>query len=333
MVYKGEIRMSRPITIFDKMFSDLRHMQKNNNFSNPFNNLGFPKLKLKPLQRKTDNIDMDIPTQIKKFVKGITSTFTRITKGEPEDDYDEIIKGFLPPNAKLLTPMNPKNAGAIRLADLDGDLEKELIASYALNNTTTTFVLKKQNDRWQKLTEIQEPKHEHINYMGFADITGEGRKQIIVGRKGMDSPDVLHGYNLHNGQVNKIFSHNYSRVGVFEPISTNNIPTKKHIAIWSKNNANAFDVNVMHWNGTALEAVKDNTSYYRNKVLPFYGQRVKQMPKNPTHWYHLADSLMKSGMYRDGLTAIDIGLRLKPVSPSKDEFLVLKSQLQEKMKK
>jgi hypothetical protein len=329
--YKGEIRMNRRISLFEKVFTEFKLNPQNNNFSRAFKNLGFPTLRLKPIQMNSANIN--IPDQIQKVFKNLTTSISRITKASPKDDYEEIVNGFLPQNATLITPKRPSQAGAIRFADIDGDLEKELIASYILNNETTTFILKKQNERWQKIYEIYEPKHNDINYMGFADITGEGRKQLLVGRKGSEATNVLDGYNFNNGKFTKMFSRNYNRIEVVKPGSTRDASSKNHIALWNKNNTSAYDIEVMDWNGKDLEAVSDNSSYYANKVLPFYGQRVKQMPKNPAHWYYLADSLVKSDMHQDALSAIEYGLRLNPVSPSKDEFLALKAKIRDKMKK
>lgn len=336
--------MPRPVNLYEMAVSELKRARKNNtlfpalklpnlkvpNFKVP--NLRIPNLKIPDInipnfnlnQIHMNNMNFNIRNQLQKAIKNFSSVIGKYTNGTPEEDISSIIKEHIPPNARQVGPY--------RLADIDGDSEKELITSYNLNNDYSTFILKKQNGRWVKISDIHEPYQKEINYLGVADLVGEGRKQILIGRKDIEGTNILHGYTLNNGKINKMFSKKYNRIEVVTPFETREISTKKHIAFWNKNDSNTTDIELMNWNGHELEPVIYSRSYFKNSVLPYYAQKLKQMPRNSTNWYHLAHSLYKSEMYKDCSDAIKIGLRMNPKEDTKAKFMELQESLKQSKK-
>lgn len=318
---------------------------------NPFT--GKDKSSLKPYPRPRPKLVhkareiRTIPNPLQNLVKGLssslsglsssltnlTSSVARIIQKPPKEDYNTIVKGFLPENSALLIPQFPANEDRFQMCDLDGDSEDELITSYRHGNEVKTLILKKIDNRWAKVTDITHSEYDNINYMGFADVTGEGRKQLLLGFKKKDLPGEMHGYTLHGGKATKLFTHKYNKFEMLNSLDNRGNPTKTQLAFWNKGDTVLDKIEVKQWNGFELEPVKNPGKYYYKKVLPVYGQRVKQQPQNPSNWFKLADALTKAGMYRDALDSVNIGMSLNPVSPFKEDFMELKAIITEKMKK
>jgi hypothetical protein len=104
---------------------------------------------------------------------------------------------------------------------------------------------------------------------------------------------------------------------------------KSQLAFWEGVGNDAYRVEVKHWNGSQLEPIDNQSTYYKQKMLPYYGQRVRQSPQNPSNWYNLADALVKAGMNRDGLKAIELGISLKPDETLKEDFIALRKKISE----
>lgn len=264
---------------------------------------------------------------IQTLVKGITSTLSQITTQLAGEDYNAVVKNFLPGNVKLLKPQYPANTDEIQFADLDGDSRDELITSYKHNNEVKTIILKKQNNQWHKAAEIGHPEYDVLKYRNTADIAGEGKQQLLIGMSSKGKAPVLYGYSLENNNLNKLFAQNFHRFEVLHPSGNRNIALKARLAVWKKRDADAYDIDVMHWNGLQLEPLKDSASYFYRKVVPYYVQKVKQLPTSPSNWYNLADALSKAGVQRDALTAIDVGMSLDPNAMLKEKFSALRNMV------
>ena len=289
-----------------------------------------PKKNIKLIPKRVNNHNINIPNPFEAFIKRLNSSLSKITAQKPlKDDYNSIIRSYLPENAKILTPQYPVHTNNFQFADLDGDSKNELITSYKVNDKITTMVLKKQNSRWEKAAEITNANYDSINFMGFADVQGMGQNQLLIGYNNSNGSGELHGYSVHAGNANKLFTENYSRIEVLQS-SNNRTPTKAQLAIWNALDKNRHNIDVKHWNGANLESVTDQSSYYRRNILPYYTRKVKQMPTDPANWYNLAEALTKAGMFDDGIHAVEFGLRNNPSSPSKEDFIALKEKIIQK---
>jgi len=66
--------------------------------------------------------------------------------------------------------------------------------------------------------------------------------------------------------------------------------------------------------------------YFTQTVVPYYEQKVKEMPKAGFYWYYLADSQIKAGDKKSALKSIEKGLNVATGYPSKEEFNDLKEK-------
>ncbi len=292
-------------------------------FSQKGKTYGNPKKEQKRIQFKVPKVTNPIQT----LVNGLTSTITKITNNTTDNEDDRIVvKHFLPDKANLLSPKYPSNSKTLQYADVDGDLQNELIASYRSNDEVKTLVLKKQNGQWQKAYEIDCPDCESIHYRGLADITGEGKKQLLLGLSSKRNASVLHGYSISNGTANKVFSQKYHKLEVLPPSTGKRKSANAELAVWDKKD-NKINVDVMNWNGSNLEHSDNSTAYHYNNVAPYFAQKIKRSPYNSAHWYNFANSLVRSGLYSDASDAIEVGMALDSKASLKTDFEALKNEI------
>lgn len=295
-------------------------------------NRPMPRRYRKPRPRRVIGIRRFRPNPLQKLAQALSSSLSGIVKKPPKEDYQAIVKGFLPENAILLTPQYPLHAGKIHLADLDGDLENELITCYKLNDEITILALKKRKEQWIKMADFKRTEYKNINYIGFADILGKGNRQLLVGWKAHEKSSDLYAYSMQDGKLDEQFIRTYNRMEVIEYPTKRGSVSKAELAIWSKDDHDTYNIEVLGWNGTALEPIKDVSRYYFNSVVPYYGQKVKQMPENPVNWYNLACSLEKAGMYKDALISVEMGRNIDSASTDKEKFLTLKYRILKNMR-
>jgi len=267
---------------------------------------------------------------LQTLLKGISSTLSQFTTRTTKEDYSTVVKSFLPANAKLLTPKYPGDSREIQFADLDGDSYKELIASYRLYDEIKTIILKKQNEHWSKAAEISNLEYDTLSYRGTTDITGVGRKQLLIGLSSGGKASTLFGYSLDNKKINKMFDRCFSRFAVLEQSKDKDAAARAQLAIWNKKDSGAYSIEVLHWNGLQLEPIKKVTPYYSRSVIPYFAQKVKDSPYTASHWYNLADALEKAGANRDALMAVKVGISQDRNSSLTESFLALKNRISEK---
>ena len=257
------------------------------------------------------------------------SHLKKIAFGESRvsEDYNAIIKEFIPKNATRLKPEHPSYTEEIHLTDLDGDSSEELIASFKLNNEINTIILRKQKKTWYKASEIKNNGYDILNYRDVVDITGTGKRHLLLGLSSKGKPSTIYGYSMEDGSAKEAFAHNYSRLEVLRKSKDKGVPSKVDLAIWSKQNDGTYNIEVLRWNDLEFKAVEDINSYYRKKALPYLVVKTKQAPYSVSNWYNLAEALVKTGAHRDALTAINVGMDLDRKSTFKSKFIALKTKL------
>lgn len=122
-----------------------------------------------------------IPNPVQTLVRGLTSSLSQIRTTLVGEDYNAVVKHFLPENAKILSPRYPINSEEYLFADLDGDSRSELIASFRHDNKIKTIVLKKQNDRWHKTGEISSSEFGDIKTEVLLILPEKVKKQLLIG--------------------------------------------------------------------------------------------------------------------------------------------------------
>lgn len=282
------------------------------------------RLRIKPLTGKR----FTSTNPLQALFQGLASNLSRAFQKPLREDYNAIVKGFLPANAQLLTPQYPVISGEIQHVDVDGDSIRELIASYKANDEIKTIILKKQNGKWIKAAEAGNPGYDTINYRGVANITGEDRKQLLLGLTSTGRVPTLYGYSLENKGINKLFTQNYHKFEVLRSQGKGQETAgKARLAIWNEKDAGIYDIDVLQWNGTQLESSENIASYYLKSVIPYHARKLGQTPYNPSNWYNLADALKNVGAHKDALIATEVGMNVDKKSEFKERFMALRSEI------
>ncbi|MCR4435961.1 MAG: hypothetical protein QHH06_08730 [Clostridiales bacterium] len=259
--------------------------------------------------------------------KGLKSALSQIAKITAREDYSTVIKDFLPSGAALLKPRYPLNSKEIQLADLDGDSVKELVASFKHNNEIKTVILKKEKERWHKAAEISNPGYNAIHFRDTISITGEGKRQLLLGLTSNEKLPTLYGYDFSNNGADKILDRTYKRFELLRAPQRKSIPARAQLAVWNKNDTGGYDIDVLHWKDSQLQPQKNISTYYANSVVPYYARKIRQSPYDPSLWYNFAEALSKTGLRRDTLIAINVGMSQAQDASLKEKFLELRSKI------
>jgi len=278
-------------------------------------------------KKRTTGLTAFSTNPLQSLLKGVTSVISQVT-GKPEaEDYKTVVKSFIPGDARLLKPQYPKRSQAIQPADLDRDARDELIATYEYNNAVRTLILKKQAEHWSKVTEIDHPEHNGINFRNIADIAGDGKMQLLIGLTAKGRKNTIYGYSIGENTAKKLFGRDYHWVETANLPKTGGKSSKPHLAVWNRDENGMYDIEVLHWNGLQLEPAANTIPYYTNRVVPYYLRKVKQNRNSINAWYSLANSLKKAEAYRDALIIANAGTRLDNEPVLQDRFFVLKNEI------
>ena len=271
-------------------------------------------------------LQTSVQTIVNDLAHNLTSTITQITKRTPQENYDAVVRGFLPPEARLVKPQYPSNSNNVLVADVDGDKNNELIASYKTNDPALrTLILKKQQDKWTRLAEIINPDTDEIHYRNIADVAGSGRNQLLLGLFTRGNHRTLHCYSVDATGANRLFSKNYHKLELLG-LPGSRSSSRAHFAIWNEGGDDTYDIEVMGWDGSQLSSMSIDRYYYR-KVLPYYSSKLKQQPGSVSNWYLFADALAKAGAKNDARAIIDAGIKHDKSSEYAERFQNLRNRL------
>jgi hypothetical protein len=129
-----------------------------------------------------------------------------------------IVLGFLPNNAKLQEPTEPKGSKAIQFIDLDKDGKSEAIATYKLLNEVPEIhllILKKVNRQWMKVETLKANGYA-LDRVSFEDIDCDGVAEVLLGCK---VGGIWNGINVYKASpkgYKKIYSNIYSEIIIEE---------------------------------------------------------------------------------------------------------------------
>ena len=259
--------------------------------------------------------------------KGLNRQFSTILSRQPRDNFYEIAQRFVPEGGNILTPQYPLNSDSISYGDLDGDLQDELIVTFRHTDEIKTIILKKADDNWYKAAEIANLGYENVHYREVVDLTGEGKKQLIVALKAKGNNPDLRGYSIDKDNINELFNISYNRLEVLKVPGNSRNTTKSNLAIWNKEEDDAYNIQLLQWNGSKLESLNDASTYYSESGVPYYLKKVKRQPNSPQNWYNLANSLDRAGMKRDAVIASEVGSQYDLNGQFKDKFEALMNKI------
>jgi hypothetical protein len=264
------------------------------------------------------------------IINVVSQAIASKVRGNPKEDYMEVIKNTIPQDARLLTPTYRGKSKTYELWDIDGDRENELIASYMLNDEITTTIIKKQNNLWNIATEIKNPGCKGLNYRTLANIGGKG-KQLLVGYVDKDDNKELAAYTLENYDANKLFSQRYNKFSFLRLPDNSQKDSLNYLVFWNRNQQGSYDVEIKRWNGKALEPAKKHKDKLMGGVLPLYARNLKRNPNNPNNWYHLAIALENAGFDNEALYIIKTARLQKLPNEVSEDFDVLENNIRRKI--
>jgi hypothetical protein len=175
------------------------------------------------------------------------------------------------------------------------------------------------------MAEISTPDYDEVHYRGIADMTGDGKKYLLLGAVSRQWVRTLFAYSMTEGGAKKLFSKNYGKLELQKSRDTSGA-LKHVIAVWNENAPGVYDIELVRWNGIDLEKMNTNR-YISAKVVPYYLGKLRQNPNSAADWYNLADSLSKSGDRASASRAVNLGLGYNPDALLKERFNALKGKL------
>lgn len=231
---------------------------------------------------------------------------------------------YLPKGTVFYYPNAPVGTDAVLSGDLDGDGKEEITVFYKdKKDQVSAFVLKREKDNWKKIFAKKESVHE-ISWVSLSDITGDGKKELLIGwKQGISAGNLLEIYTWEDNKLKELSKLNYHEL---EIIQFENDPKTK-LALWRKDIADVYNVELVEWKDESFVPNKANYSSYFPKVVEYYKHRIEEMPEAAFYWYYLADAYRKSNQSDLASYAIKKGITLNPSYPSYEDFIVLNREI------
>lgn len=243
-----------------------------------------------------------------------------------ESPFVNLIKKSLPPEAVLIRPLNPYGAPSVQISDMNGDGKLEIVAAYRLCKETYVLIAKECNNKLSTHINIKGPGHD-VNYLGFADITGDGRNDLLIGWQTGDEYAELQILSWDFNRIRTIVNGiQYSLIEIDDLPSEYGRDGKKEVVLWKRINEDAFLVEILRWDGRRLVPVDEIYPSYFDKVISYFENKANQKHKNALYYYCFADAQIKAGNYQKALNSIKEGMSFKDDCLLKKEFMLLKKK-------
>jgi hypothetical protein len=244
-----------------------------------------------------------------------------------EEDLISIAKRNLPKGTELTVPNGPVGVEPVISLDIDGDERDEALVLYRSiihQNQVGAYLLKEGKNGWGKVFATKGTGSE-ISWASASDITGDGKMEILLGWQiGGSEVKVLEIYQWENDKLTIINDLSYHEL---EVIHFENDP-KARLALWKRDMADAYKIDLLVWSRNTFISDKDHYPSYFQKAISYYEQRTLEVPDAAYYWYYLADSHLKANHPEQALDAINIGMKLKSVVPTKITFEQLKVKIE-----
>lgn len=123
------------------------------------------------------------------------------------------IDALLSSGAEYAAPTSGSNLQSVQMIDLDGDGEEEAVAFFRRANDKKPmkiYIFKAAGDNYERYAVIEGTSNQ-IYSVNYADLDGDGRKEILVGYKSSSDVQGLSIYSLSPGTPEPLLITGYSR--------------------------------------------------------------------------------------------------------------------------
>lgn len=126
---------------------------------------------------------------------------------------------------EYMAPTSGRNIQSLQMVDIDGDGQDEALAFFRLSNgekPLKIYVFHSREDSYE-LASIIESSGSAIDSIYYEDLTGDGRKELIVGWKISTDVQTVTVYDMRPGPV-QLMQSNYTRLS-FQELNGDGIPS------------------------------------------------------------------------------------------------------------
>ena len=126
---------------------------------------------------------------------------------------------------EYMAPTSGRNIQSLQMVDIDGDGRDEALAFFRLSNgekPLKIYVFHSREDSYE-LASIIESSGTAIDSIYYEDLTGDGRKELIVGWKISSDVQTVTVYDMRPGPV-QLMQSNYTRLS-FQELNGDGIPS------------------------------------------------------------------------------------------------------------
>ena len=126
---------------------------------------------------------------------------------------------------EYMAPTSGRNIQSLQMVDIDGDGRDEALAFFRLSNgekPLKIYVFHSREDSYE-LASIIESSGTAIDSIYYEDLTGDGRKELIVGWKISADVQTVTVYDMRPGPV-QLMQSNYTRLS-FQELNGDGIPS------------------------------------------------------------------------------------------------------------
>uniref|UniRef100_UPI00406D064E hypothetical protein n=1 Tax=Psychrobacillus sp. FSL H8-0483 TaxID=2921389 RepID=UPI00406D064E len=243
------------------------------------------------------------------------------------NNYVDVLKNFLPPNATILKLPKPQERLAVLLADIDGDHFNELIGAYKYEEQNYILILKMINDQWLPLIHIKGNGYGILDLI-VAPITDSWVSTLVVGWQIGTVWAELDLLQWTNSGFVRLPTNNivYSKLEVEDMPGEYGEDGQYELAVWIHDTGEAYKVDVYRFSEGRLDIARDVYPYYFRKVKAYY-ERLMQTNDFAYYLYYLLDAQKKVGDLEQNLASNDKVLSFRSQYPSSEELLDKRQQV------